>query len=230
MSSGLRSSPRNRSKATPSVPKNLLKTTLTKTMTSMSYLETPDTSANSTDTGIRRAKAQFELLNKETPRTVLAEKLPNQDKNTVNSDDLFNAAKEATRARREKLGRPVTKKKSLVVSPSKGITTLTVEEENFNPQILQSPAIPRNKLKRKSRLVRNRRNTQDDESHQDEDVEEDDSANDMVVQDNVSEHVLPKTLKRRATRSAATAIALHSLSADQIEQEASIEDSLDAKL
>ena len=131
----------------------------------MTYMETPDTSANNTYSGIKRAKAQFDLF-KDTPRTVLAEKLPLgqpgqcADKNLANVDDLFNEAKAATRARREKLGRPTSKRKDLlVVEPH-----ITVEEENLDPDVLQSPTKTSIKLKRKSRLISNRRDSQDDES------------------------------------------------------------------
>ena len=132
---------------------------------SMTYMETPDTSANNTYLGIKRAKAQFDLF-KDTPRTVLAEKLPldqpGADKNLANVDDLFNEAKAATRARREKLGRPTSKRKDLlVVEPH-----ITVEEENLDPDVLQSPTKTSIKLKRKSRLISNRRDSQDDESHE----------------------------------------------------------------
>ena len=129
----------------------------------MTYMETPDTSANNTYFGIRRAKAQFDLF-KDTPRTVLAEKLPldqpGADKGIV--DDLYNEAKAATRARREKLGRPTSKRKQhLVQEPH-----ITVEEENLDPDVLQSPTKTSIKLKRKSRLISNRRDSQDDESHE----------------------------------------------------------------
>ena len=136
-------------------------------LVSMTYMETPDTSANNTYSGIKRAKAQFDLF-KDTPRTVLAEKLPLgqpgqcADKNLANVDDLFNEAKAATRARREKLGRPTSKRKDLlVVEPH-----ITVEEENLDPDVLQSPTKASIKLKRKSRLISNRRDSQDDESHE----------------------------------------------------------------
>ena len=129
----------------------------------MTYMETPDTSANNTYFGIRRAKAQFDLF-KDTPRTVLAEKLPldqpGADKGIV--DDLFNEAKAATRARREKLGRPTSKRKELLVLEPH----ITVEEENLDPDVLQSPTKTSIKLKRKSRLISNRRDSQDDESHE----------------------------------------------------------------
>ena len=127
----------------------------------MTYMETPDTSANNTYFGIKRAKAQFDLF-KDTPRTVLAEKLPLDQPGAANVDDLFNEAKAATRARREKLGRPTSKRKQLlVVEPH-----ITVEEENLDPDVLQSPTKTSIKLKRKSRLISNRRDSQDDESHE----------------------------------------------------------------
>ena len=122
MSSGHRSSPRmsripsSTGKRTASTSKNLLKSALTKSSSlskNETYFETPDTSVNNTFSGIKRAKAQFEEF-KETPRTVLAEKLPDHRRKVVVADDLFNAAKAATLARREKLGRPINKRKSVV--------------------------------------------------------------------------------------------------------------------
>ena len=77
------------------------------------------------------------------------------------------------------------------------------DEENLDPQILQSPQKSVNKLKRKSRLIRNRRLTEDqDENEAEENVEisMDESA------ENLTREVLTKkqiNLKRRATKSMA---------------------------
>ena len=124
MPNGPRASPRlsriesSAGKRTTSASKKLLKMVVTKSSTAMpkteTFVETPDTSVNNTFFGIKKARAQFNEF-KETPRTVLAENLADHSQKVVVADDLFTAAKAATAARKEKLGRKIDKRKQLAI-------------------------------------------------------------------------------------------------------------------
>ena len=104
------------------------------------------------------------------------------EENRVVADELFNAAKAATKARRASIGRP--KSKRIDVTEPQEISG-QVDDENIDPNALQSPSVSRNKLTRKSRMIRNRRITQDNE---DEEVsrDEDQEVSD-VIEDDINE-------------------------------------------
>ena len=88
---------------------------------------------------------------------MLGEK-PSKDAQVIVADDLFNAAKAATKARREKSGRPPKRKDVTVVD---NVVLEEEEAENTDPAISQTPQDPKRFLRRKSRMILTRRMSQD---------------------------------------------------------------------
>ena len=78
-----------------------------------------------------------------TPRTVLGEK-PTEDAQEVIVDDLFNAAKAATKARRQKSGRQPKQNHVTLSLPNVNDNVVPEEEaENTDPAISQTPQDPK---------------------------------------------------------------------------------------
>lgn len=153
----------------------------------------------------------------------------NKEDNVVGADDLFNAAKAATKARRERMGRSASKRKDVLESSREPLPPANdVEEENFDPMELQTPApTMKNALKRKSRLIKNRRMTQDHDSEEDKEDSQNDSGVAKAIENNASPRN-PQKLKRRATRSVGR--VLRESNQEILDDESNIEDSIEAKI
>ena len=130
---------------------------------------------------------------------------PTDDAQLVVADDLFNAAKAATKARREKVGRTQEKRKDV-------LEDFSVEEENKNPtesdnDLSKSPGrlFEKARLKRKSRMITTRRLSQDG-SLDDRQVPAANNSEVDASDDNVEEERPPIIAPRRSIRPRAKAL------------------------
>ena len=119
------------------------------------------------------------LFSKDTPRTVLCDK-PVDDAQLAVTDDLFKAAKAATRARREKSGRLPEKRKDVLEDVVDEIENRNPSELQYSDEDISKSPGKLFRLKRKSRMITTRRLSQDGSLDEREDAQSNNSENDAA--------------------------------------------------